>query len=58
MLCIICSGGDFSQLLYIYIYLNSEVFVYFMYYFFHWSQKYVTTVQSRWNISLFQAFIW
>ena len=47
MLCIICSGGDFIQLLYIYIYLNSEVFVYFMYYFFHWSQKYVTTVQSR-----------
>lgn len=58
MLCIICSGGDFIQLLYIYIYLNSEVFVYFMYYFFRWSQKYVTTVQSMWNISLFQAFIW
>lgn len=58
MLCIICSGGDFIQLLYIYIYLNSEAFVYFMYYFFHWSQKYVTTVQSMWNISLFQAFIW
>ena len=58
MLGIICSGGDFIQLLFIYIYLNSEVFVYFMYYFFHWSQKYVTTVQSMWNISLFQAFIW
>lgn len=58
MLCIICSGGDFIQLLYIYIYLNSEVFVYFMYYFFRWSQKYVTTVQSMWNISLSQAFIW
>lgn len=39
MLGIICSGSDFIQLLYIYIELNSEVFVYFMYYFFSLESK-------------------